>query len=213
MGHADPTTSSSQPEGPQTRDRLGLLARIALAFAAFWRILLDARAAAQVRDALRGPAATPALPAPTPGPESSANTKAQAPTDDRADDAAQDAVLHFLGALQREGRFVDFIAEDLPPSVPDADIGAAARMVHRGCRKALDAWVHIEPVLDGDEGTPSTVPPGFDARAITLTGDVHGEPPFHGTLAHHGWRAAEVRLPLLSDAADPTVLAAAEVEL
>ncbi len=207
---------------PAQADRPGLLVRVALAFAAFWRVLVDARAANQVRSALRGPEG--AAPAPEglpeassePSPEGARAAPPSAHETARGRAAAvssEEAVLHFLGALQREGRFVDFIAEDLPPSVPDADIGAAARMVHRGCRKALDAWVHIEPVLPGDEGAPATVPEGFDARAVTLTGNVQGAPPFHGTLAHHGWRATDVRLPLLSGAADPSVLAPAEVEL
>lgn len=203
------------PRQPSDLGDLGLLARIALAFAAFWRVLLDAQAARQVHAALSGPA--PALDDGEPPkrlPEPTAAPKPQtSPQPEPPQEAGQAAVLHFLGALQREGRFVDFIAEDLPPSVPDADIGAAARMVHRGCRKALDAWVHIEPVLPGDEGAPATVAEGFDARAVTLTGNVQGDPPFHGTLTHHGWRATQVHLPLLSSAADPSVLAPAEVEL
>ncbi len=209
MGHADPTAPSpTTPPQPSEPRHPGLLARLALAFAALWRVLLDPRTATRVRTALQTPEPADAPPEALPQPAA-----LDAPADTPSAHRPADAVLHFLGALQREGRFVDFIAEDLPPSVPDADIGAAARMVHRGCRKALDAWVHIEPVLPGDEGAPTTVEPGFDARAVTLTGNVHGEPPFRGTLAHHGWRATEVRLPLLSGAADPSVLAPAEVEL
>ena len=42
--------------------------------------------------------------------------------------------LMLLSALQREGRFVDFIRQDVA-GFSDEDIGAAARVVHGGCRK------------------------------------------------------------------------------
>jgi len=58
-----------------------------------------------------------------------------------------------------------------------------------------------------------TVPSGFDAERIRLTGNVSGKPPFKGTLKHHGWVATNVRMPSISDALDPRVIAPAEVEL
>jgi hypothetical protein len=58
-----------------------------------------------------------------------------------------------------------------------------------------------------------SVPAGFDAQRIRLTGNVSGNPPFRGTLKHHGWIAADVKLPAISDALDPRVVAPAEVEL
>ncbi len=54
---------------------------------------------------------------------------------------------------------------------------------------------------------------GFDPSRIRLVGNVTGEPPFTGTLKHHGWRTARVALPALSGAQDPSVVAPAEVEL
>jgi hypothetical protein len=45
-----------------------------------------------------------------------------------------------------------------------------------------------------------------------LTGNIVGQPPFHGTLKHHGWVVTAVRLPAVSEL-DPRVLAPAEVEL
>ena len=32
------------------------------------------------------------------------------------------------------------------------------------------------------------VPRGFDPSEIRLIGEAKGEPPFKGTLRHHGWR-------------------------
>ncbi|MEN9437490.1 MAG: hypothetical protein RIR09_2145, partial [Pseudomonadota bacterium] len=44
-----------------------------------------------------------------------------------------DAALQLLGLLQREARLIDFTQEDIR-AYSDADIGAAARVVHAGCR-------------------------------------------------------------------------------
>ena len=120
--------------------------------------------------------------------------------------------LQFLGALQREGRFIDFLMEDLNAAA-DADIGAAARVVHGGCKKVMDEYLVIEPVWTGEEGSAVVLEDGFDPQRVSLTGNVSGEPPFHGTLAHPGWRASETNLPQLSDSVDATILMPAEIEL
>jgi hypothetical protein len=120
--------------------------------------------------------------------------------------------LFVLSMLQREGRLIDFLQEDAA-SFSDEDIGAAARVVHAGCRKALSQCLEIGPVLAEAEGARVTVPVNFDAQRIRLVGNVAGQPPFKGALKHHGWVATAVRLPAVSDALDPRVLAPAEVEL
>ena len=68
-------------------------------------------------------------------------------------------------------------------------------------------------VITTAEGSRLTLPLGFDARSIRLTGNVVGQAPFSGQLSHRGWRATEVRLPKLAAGHDVTVLAQAEVEL
>jgi hypothetical protein len=120
--------------------------------------------------------------------------------------------LAVLALLQREGRLIDFLREDVT-AFSDADIGAAARVVHAGSRKVLDQYLALEPVLNDAEGAAVTVPAGFDAGRIRLTGNVAGQPPFRGALRHHGWIATSIRLPALSPALDPRVIAPAEVEL
>jgi hypothetical protein len=120
--------------------------------------------------------------------------------------------LAVLGLLQREGRLVDFLQEDVT-SFSDADIGAAARVVHAGSRKVLHQYVTLEPVLKDAEGAAVTVPAGFNAERIRLTGNVTGQPPFKGSLKHHGWVATAVRFPSLSPSLDPRVITPAEVEL
>jgi hypothetical protein len=127
-------------------------------------------------------------------------------------ESGPEAALQLLALLQREARFIDFMQEDLAGHA-DADIGAAVRVVHAGCRKVLQEHFRIEPVRSENEGSRVTLQPGFDAASVKLTGNVVGQPPFTGTLSHRGWRAAEVKLPKLAEKHDARVLAQAEVEL
>jgi hypothetical protein len=168
------------------------------------------------------PAPPPALapvPAPVPAPAPAVPPAAK-PADPRADVKLADvkladrrgAALQLLGALQREGRLVDFVEEDLA-GFPDAAIGAAARTVHAGCKKVIHELFRLEPVYREAEGAAVTVAAGFDPAAIRLTGNVVGAPPFKGALRHHGWRAREVKLPPAPDGKDPAIVAPAEVEL
>jgi len=119
--------------------------------------------------------------------------------------------LRLLRMLQEEGRFVDFLEEDLAP-YPDEQIGAAARGIHEGCRKALGERIAFEPVLRGSEGDEVTVDAGFDPAAIRLTGNVGGAPPFRGVLRHTGWRVTRAALPARRGQ-DPRLIAPAEVEI
>jgi hypothetical protein len=126
--------------------------------------------------------------------------------------AQREGALALLGLLQREGRLVDFLREPLD-TYADADIGAAARDVHRGCKKVMDQIFKLEPVMPGKEDEKVSVPKGFDPSEVRLIGEAKGEPPFRGTLRHHGWRAIDASLPQLTDGVDRTVVAPAEVEV
>ena len=124
----------------------------------------------------------------------------------------RDGALALLALLQREGRLVDFLREPLD-GFSDADIGAAVRDVHRGCRKVLDQHLSLEPVVPGEEEAKVAVPKGFDPAEIRLIGEAKGEPPLRGTLRHHGWRVVDAKLPALAEGVDRMVIAPAEVEL
>ncbi len=174
----------------------------------FWRIWIDrsfAQAVLPLREADKAgllPAGAP--PAPTSLPE----PKPEPLPPEREHAAA----LQVLAMLQREGRLIDFLQEDVA-AFPDEDVGAAARIVHEGCRKVLRQYLTLASVLPQGEGDRVGVPAGFDAHRIRLTGNVAGNPPYQGTLKHHGWVVIAVTLPTLSPALDPRVLAPAEVEL
>jgi hypothetical protein len=121
--------------------------------------------------------------------------------------------LRMLAVLQRDGRLVDFLEEEID-GYSDAQIGAAARDIHRGCRKSLRDYLTIAPVIDAAEEALVTVPADFDPAAIRLVGNVDASPPFQGVLKHHGWRVRSVHLPVLPVARDDSsVLSPAEVEV
>ena len=101
--------------------------------------------------------------------------------------------------------------EDLS-AYPDAQIGAAARDVHAGCRSALQRYLTLAPVIEDDEGRTVTVDRGMDPAAVKVVGNVAGSPPYRGVLRHRGWDATRVELPPLPASAR-TVLAPAEVEV
>lgn len=171
--------------------------RFFLSFAVCWRFVFNADfAAAVLRVRQEGK--------PVKGEETVAVTQLQ--------EALPDSALQMLGLLQQEGRFIDFIEENIA-GYSDAEIGAAVRVVHEGCRKALRQHFVTEPVRAESEGSRITLEEGFDASAVRLTGNVVGQPPFSGTLAHRGWRVTEVKLPKIAAGHDVNIVAPAEVEL
>lgn len=124
-------------------------------------------------------------------------------------------LVAFLALLQEKGRLVDFIQEDLT-SATDAQVGAAARVVHAGCRKVLTEYFSIQPVRSEAEGVQVELLAGYDTTAHRLLGQVAPEPPYRGKLLHPGWRASEVRLPTVTGITPGRpwpVLAPAEVEI
>lgn len=182
--------------------------RIPLAFGAFFSTLSDPAYAARIIK-LDQPEPAPAPVAPVTPVAKPAPTPAPAPV---FTEASPDAALQLLALLQREARLIDFTQENLA-SHADADIGAAARVVHEGCAKVLRDYFTIAAVRQEAEGSRIVLEAGFDAAAVRLTGNVVGSAPFRGSLSHRGWRASSVRLPKLAPGHDASILAPAEVEL
>jgi Domain of unknown function (DUF2760) len=205
------------------------MSRIGLAFSSFFRLLFGRRLDPAVAPFLppevrQLPAAEPKAKADAPRadkPEKAEKPEAKPekpePRDDKprkADLAAhhRDGALALLALLQREGRLIDFTGESLD-GFSDADIGATARDIHRGCKKVLDQCFTFEAVMPGEEDAKVSVPKGFDPAEVRLIGEAKGEPPFKGTLRHHGWRATRAQLPALTEGLDRAVVAPAEVEV
>ena len=127
---------------------------------------------------------------------------------------AEAEIVSFLATLQSKGRLVDFLMDDIN-AFNDAQVGAAARIVHAGCKAALAEHFRIAPIRAESEGATVQVPAGYAADEYRLLGKISGQAPFAGVLVHHGWRTDQVKLPrILRDATErlPTI-APAEVEL
>ncbi|HEF4738506.1 DUF2760 domain-containing protein [Burkholderia multivorans] len=189
---------------------LSFFGRLSLAVGTFFSVLGNREFAANVLR-LRDGAAAPVAPTPAAAPAPAPAPAAKAPAPELRE-ASPQAALQLLGLLQRDARFIDFVEEDIA-GYSDADIGAAARLVHDGCRATLREHFTIVPVRDEAEGSRVTLPAGFDATAVRVTGNVVGSAPFTGTVSHRGWRVANVRLPKLTGSHDASVIAPAEVEL
>lgn len=166
----------------------GDLHRVGLALRGSGRILRDPALAAQVESLLAPPPRSDKPPRPSGVP------------------------LRFLALLQREGRLLDFLLENVQ-GYSNEQIGAAVRDIHRQCQAALKEHLVLEPVIDRPEESAVDVPAGFDPSAVRLTGNVTGSPPFRGKLLHHGWRARDIKLAPPPEGQDDLVLHPAEVEL
>ncbi len=137
------------------------------------------------------------------------------PAPERPQASRADAeIVHFLAMLQEKGRLVDFLMDDIN-AYGDAQVGAAARVVHAGCKGVLQEHFSIKPVRTEQEGSTVQVPAGYSADEYRLVGKIAGSAPFSGVLVHGGWKTDIVKLPqLLRVAADPLpAIAPAEVEV
>jgi hypothetical protein len=190
------------------------MSRITLAFGCFFKLLFGGSLPVGAAKYLPEDALPKSLPVPAheaaPPPKPKAET-ASKPNKSAANNH-RDGSLALLALLQREGRLVDFLQEDIE-SFDDADIGAAVRDIHRGCRKVMSDHLTLEAVMPGEEEDSVKVDVGFDPGEIKLVGDVKGEPPFKGVLRHHGWRVTESNFPKLSGDVDRHILAPAQVEV
>ncbi|HVR25498.1 MAG TPA: DUF2760 domain-containing protein [Candidatus Polarisedimenticolia bacterium] len=189
----------------------GFWERLAFALRCFFSILLHADIPLDILQKLVKPAGA-APQAATAAAPSVSRPVSRLKEGEPPSSEAFDRAIQMLALLQRDGRLVDFLAEDIS-AYPDAQIGAAVRTIHDNCRQVLDKYVKLEPILNSDEDQPVTVPAGFDLAAIRLIGKVAGEPPVRGVLRHKGWRVKELNLPPLPQGAGRMVVAPAEVEL
>lgn len=215
---------------------LPLVTRVWFSLVCALRVLIDPVFAAQVFGLARGPAAAKALSDPParattasssePLPSSPSANRATTTSSSLGADlppgptttttpsvasASTEAALILLSGLQQEGRLVDFVEQDID-AFDDADVGAAARVLHRGCREVLRRWARIAPVRDEDEEARVRVEDGIDDGAVKLVGEVVGAAPFEGILRHRGWRVT-LSLPTPVPGHDVSIVAPAEVEV
>jgi hypothetical protein len=183
------------------------MGRIAVACRAFFAALFNAAIAQELAEVLAGSGA------------SAAASKQQAVTAPKSEPMPQPAApsrseaITLLSALQREARFVDFVQESLEGAT-DEQVGAVVRDVHRECAAVLKRMFAMQPLLNDEEDAAVEVPAGFDSARFRLVGNVEGEPPYQGSLTHHGWVATKCDLPSWSgDRESALVIAPANIEL
>lgn len=157
---------------------------LGLAFRAFFAALGGGSRAERIRRALVPDADQPA----EPGPGGAVAAAKPAGTDARS-------ALLLLSTLQEKGRLIDFLNEELD-GLDDADIGAATRAVHAGCKEALSEYFELAPIADAAEGAEMDVGADLDPVRIKLVGT--GTPPIRGTVSHRGWQVLHIDLPKLT---------------
>jgi len=123
-------------------------------------------------------------------------------------------IVSFLAMLQARGRLIDFLMDNINAH-DDAQVGAAARVVHAGCKTVLLEHFRISPVRTESEGSTVQVAAGYSPDEYRLVGKISGPAPFSGVLVHHGWKTDVVNLPrvLRSSSDRLPAIAPAEVEL
>ena len=120
-----------------------------------------------------------------------------------------------LALLQEKGRLVDFLMDDVS-KYPDAQVGAAARVVHQGCALALKECFAIQPIeTKVAEGEELKLTGEFNSNEYKLVGKIPDHPPYVGKLLHKGWYSSRINLPrnINVDGDAGGVIAPAEVNL
>ncbi len=175
------------------------MSRIVLAFRSFFAILFTGKLPADIAQQFGFTPSKKAPPAAKPAPA----VRALQPSD---------GALQILGILQRDSRLIDFLMEDIS-AYSDDQVGAAVRDLHQQCRDSLTRYLHLGPVIDAVEGSPTKLETN-DPSVVKLLGNVpvNGKPS-GGLLRHKGWRADKIDLPPLAPGANAAVIAPAEVEI
>ena len=84
----------------------------------------------------------------------------QLPATEPRESKADADVVNLLSIFQEKGRLVDFLMDDIA-GYSDAQVGAAGRVLHEGCRAALLEHFGIRPIREEGEGSKVTVPPAI----------------------------------------------------
>ena len=128
-----------------------------------------------------------------------------------------DGAVQILGLLQKEGRLIDFLMEDIS-QYSDDQVGAAVRDVHKNSKAALERHMTLVPVVDGVEGTVTRLASaGLSVRdtiSLRLVGKVPADGKVEaGILQHRGYKVEKIDLPALKPGEKATILAPAEIEV
>ena len=114
-----------------------------------------------------------------------------------------------LNLLQREGRLIDFIQEDIS-SFSDAQVGAAVRQIHSQSAETLDKYFKLSAISDVPEGSETEVPEELDPSMVRLTGTIE-QGAKRGVVRHKGWISLAQALPQQVGSRNQSVVCPAEI--
>ncbi len=126
-------------------------------------------------------------------------------------DAVPPAAYQIFYLLQKEGRFIDMLHEEIE-EYDDETLGSAFRKLHEDLQALFEERFVLEPVLNEEEGSEITLKT-IDTEQIKVSGKVPSEGPYTGELIHKGWRLKECRLPEMVEGWSGDVVAQAEIEI
>ncbi|MCJ8332360.1 MAG: DUF2760 domain-containing protein [Lentisphaeria bacterium] len=126
--------------------------------------------------------------------------------------AFKEGAVYSLQLLQREGRLIDFLQEDIG-AYSNEQIGTAVRQIHTDCSAALQENFSVEALREEAEGDTLDIGNELNPNLMQLTGNVPDNGPYKGVLRHKGWVAAKLNLPERHGDIDPTIIKAAELEI
>jgi hypothetical protein len=126
-------------------------------------------------------------------------------------EAVPPAAYQIFYLLQKEGRFVDMLHENIE-EYDDETLGGAFRKLHEDLQALFAERFILEPVLKEEEGSEVTLE-ALDTELVKVSGKVPSEGPYVGELIHKGWRLTECRLPEMVEGWKGDVIAQAEIEI
>ena len=163
-------------------------------------ILLFAGAAIALASGLLGFIISPTAPQTAPAPETTPEPKPEAAAIPPAPEPAPTSIptdgLVLVSQLQEKGRFLDFLMDDIS-AYPDAQVGAAARVIHQGCKSVVTQAFAPEAVSSASEGTRISLDADYKKSDFRVSGELSGEAPYAVTLEHKGWKPTQCVLPEL----------------
>lgn len=137
---------------------------------------------------------------------------------DNPSEEGQAEVVNLLGLLQKQGRFLDFVMNDIT-QYSDQQVSTASRIVHQGCSKVLKEYFDIQPVFNDPEGSSIQLSSSTNPRYYRMLGQDNEissqSAPDSAYLLHKGWQTLSVNLPkrVKADQAAKRLISPAELEI
>lgn len=181
---------------------------LGIALGSFLKCLVNPEFGRQVKKlAMGGEVPT----SPLTDPPTEQDLEAASVEEDESLSAYECGAIQLLGELQKEGRLLDFLEEDLS-QYGDEEIGSSVRSIHEGLKKAIVKILEKEKVINQEEESSYRVNSDYNASEIKLSGQVSDKFPLKGILVHPGWKVSKMNLPERPRQAEE-VIVPAEVEI